>query len=433
MKKGYELKDFFTIDDFDIEGKTVLLRIDVNSAVINGKVVMNGRIEGHAGTIEELLDRKARVVALAHQGRVGKPDFLPLEQHARLLRRFVTIEYVKDVMGEVAIGAIKNLEDGEALLLENVRIIPEETLKGTPEKHSRSPFVRKLSPLVDYFINDAFSVAHRSHASIVGFAKALKSGMGSLMEKELMALEMSTLHAERPRVYVLGGSKPKDALDVMEFALSAGTADVILTTGVIGNIVLYASGVTAMSKEEKRDKDLMGSVKRAKKIMEMRGDRIKYPEDVAVEEGGMRKEIDADFVKPGQQICDIGEGTCRKYREIIRNAGTVIMKGPAGICEKEIFIKGTTELLKAVSFSKAFSLIGGGHTSTVMDMISIDRRETLNANGYVSLSGGALLRYLSGKSLPGIEVLRRREVSSFIGSPVARYEERKALPAAWSL
>lgn len=399
MKKGYELKDFFTIDDFDIEGKTVLLRIDVNSAVINGKVVMNGRIEGHAGTIEELLDRKARVVA---------------------------IEYVKDVMGEVAIGAIKNLEDGEALLLENVRTIPEET-------HSRSPFVRKLSPLVDFFLNDAFLVAHRSHASRVGFAKALKSGMGSLMEKELMALEMSTLHAERPRVYVLGGSKPKDALDVMEFALSAGTADVILTTGVIGNIVLYASGVTAMSKEEKRDKDLMGSVKKAKKIMEMRGDRIKYPKDVAVEEGGMRKEIDADFVKPGQQICDIGEGTCRKYREIIRNAGTVIMKGPAGICEKEIFMKGTTELLKAVSFYKAFSLIGGGHTSTVMDMIGIDRWETLNANGYVRLSGGALLRYLSGKSLPGIEVLRRREVSSLIGSPVARYEERKALPAAWSL
>ncbi len=175
------------------------------------------------------------------------------------------------------------------------------------------------------------------------------------------------------------------------------------------------------------------SVKRAKKIMEMRGDRIKYPEDVAVEEGGMRKEIDADFVKSGEKICNIGEGTCRKYRERIRNAGTVILKGPAGICEKEIFIKGTTELLKAVSFSKGFSLIGGGHTSTVMDMIGIDRRETLNANGYVSLSGGALLRYLSGKSLPGIEVLRRREVSSFIGSPVARYEERKALPAAWSL
>lgn len=422
----YELKDFFTMDDFDVEGKTVLLRTDLNSTVINGKVVMNGRIVGHAGTIEELLDRKARVVALAHQGRVGQPEFLPLEQHARLLRRLVTIEYVKDVMGDVAIGAIKNMGDGEALLLDNVRTIPEETLKWTPEKHSRSLFVRKLSPLVDYFINDAFSVAHRSHASIVGFAKALKSGMGSLMEKELMALKKSTLHAERPRVYVLGGSKPKDALDVMEFALSAGKADVILTTGVIGQIFLYASGVTAMSKEEKRDKDLMGSVKRAKKIME-KYDKIMYPEDVAVEEGGMRKEIDADFVKSGEQICDIGEGTCRKYGAIIRNAGTVIMKGPAGICEKEIFIKGTRELLKAISFSKAFSLIGGGHTSTVMDMIGIDRREKLNENGYVSLSGGALLMYLSGKSLPGIEVLRRREVSSLIG--VAKSEERAAVLA----
>ena len=329
-------------------------------------------------------------------------------------------------MGEVAIGAIKNLEDGEALLLENVRTIPEETLKWTPEKHSRSLFVRKLSPLVDYFINDAFSVAHRSHASIVGFAKVLKSGMGSLMEKELMALEKSTHHAERPRVYVLGGSKPKDAFDVMEFALSVGKADVILTTGVIGNIFLHASGVTAMSKEDKRDKDLTGSVKRAKKIME-KSDKIKYPVDVAVEEGGMRKEIEADFVKSGEQICDIGEGTCRQYGEIIRNAGTVIMKGPAGICEKEIFIKGTRELRKAISFSKAFSLIGGGHTSTVMNTIGIDKRETLNANGYVSLSGGALLRYLSGKSLPGIEVLKRREVSSLIR--VARSEEKAAVLA----
>lgn len=402
---SYESKDFFTMDDFDVEGKTVLLRVDVNSPTIYGRVVMNGRIEGHAKTIKELSDRKAKVVVLAHQGRLGGPDFLSLEQHASLLRQFIDLEYVEDVMGEAVIGGIDRMGAGDVLLLGNVRAIPEETLKRTPEEHSRSLFVRGLSIFADLFINDAFPVAHRAHASVVGFPKVMMSGIGRLMEKELMALERATNHIERPCVYVLGGSKPGDVLDMMKFTLKAGKADFILTTGVIGCIFLHASGVIALSKAEKSDKHFMECVKSAKKIMELGGDKIKYPEDVAVDEGGMRMEIGADFVKPGQQICDIGELTCRKYGEIIRNAGTVIMKGPAGMCEEEKFMKGTIELLKAISFSKAFALIGGGHTSSAMSILGMDKGKMHNV--HVSLAGGAFLRYLSGMSLPGIEVLMR--------------------------
>ncbi len=396
----YKLEDFRVMDDFVVDGKTVLLRIDVNSTVINGEVKLNERIVRHADTIRELQAKNARVVAIAHQGRAGKPDFLPLEQHAQLLRQFVDISYVPDITGEAAQNAIHALNDGEAILLENVRMDPEETLKRTPDRHSRSQLVRTLAAHADYFINDAFSVAHRSHASIVGFPRVLESCVGRQMEKELSALEKA--HAERPVVYVLGGSKPEDVLDVMAFVLRAGTADAILTTGVIGNIFMYADGAALMDAEQK--KKYLVSLKRAKKLMT--SGKILYPVDVAVELEGKREELNVRKLAPDQHALDIGEETCGIYREIIMNAGTVIMKGPAGMCEKPQFVEGTKALLKAIIASDAFHLIGGGHTSSVLDMIDIERMDS--QKGYVSLAGGALLMYLAGKPLPGLDVLRMR-------------------------
>jgi phosphoglycerate kinase len=396
-----QLSDFLTMDDFDVAGKTVLFRADINSVVINGKVQMKERIVENAKTIRELSDKKARVVILAHQGRTGGDDFLPLEQHAQLLSKIVDLTYIDDIIGPAARAAIKNLDDGEVLLLDNVRMLAEETLLRSPEQHAKSFFVRRLAPLADIYINDAFSVAHRSHASVVGFPKVLDAGVGRLMENELNALERAVHRIERPCVYVLGGVKPEEVFDIIEFALDSREVDYILTAGGIGNIFMYANGMIPM----KVDKRLLESVSRAKRIQERAGNKIKYPWDLAIELEGKREEIPVEQVKPNQPIYDIGQRTIEKYSEIIRNARTVIMKGPAGFYEKEGFAKGTREIFKAISNSDAFSLLGGGHTSAAISDVGIDKREMTQA--HVSLAGGAFLRYLLGDQLPGIEVLKR--------------------------
>lgn len=400
MGMSEALDDFLTLDDFDVAGKTVLFRADLNSVIINGKVQMKERIEENAKTIRELAERNAKVVILAHQGRAGGKDFLPLEQHAQLLSTIADVTYLDDIIGPAAQAAIKKLDDGDVLLLENVRLLAEETLDKTPEEHSRSVFVQKLTPLADIYINDAFSVAHRMHASVVGFPMLLDSGVGRLMESELTALERAVNHIERPCVYVLGGVKPEEVFDIIDFALESDDVDFILTTGGVGNLFMYANGMIPM----KADKYLLESVSRAKRIQERAGTKIKYPWDLAIDRGGKREEIPVDQVKPNQPIYDIGQKTIEIYSEIIKNARTVIMKGPAGFYEKDGFAEGTRELFKAISNSDAFSLLGGGHTSAAISEVGMDKREM--ANAHVSLAGGAFLRYLLGKPLPGIEVLK---------------------------
>ncbi|MBE0515990.1 MAG: phosphoglycerate kinase [Methanophagales archaeon] len=398
-----ELKAFLTLDDFDVAGKTALFRADVNSVVINGKVQMKERIVENAKTIRELSEKNAKVVILAHQGRAGGNDFLPLEQHARLLGKIVDLTYVDDIIGPAAQESIKNLDKGDVLLLDNVRMLAEETLDKTPEEHAKSIFVRRLAPLADIYINDAFSVAHRAHASVVGFPMVLDAGVGRLMERELGALERAAHRIERPCVYVLGGVKPEEVFDIIDFALRSREVDSILTSGLIGNIFLYANGIIPM----KVDTRLLESVSRAKRILEQAGNRIKYPEDVAIEVEGRRGEIPVEQVKPNQPLYDIGEKTIETYSGIIREARTVIMKGPVGFYENADFAKGTREIFKAISNSNAFSLLGGGHTSAAISEVGMDKREMTHA--HVSLAGGAFLRYLLGKPLPGIEVLKRKK------------------------
>ncbi len=397
------LEDFLTIDDFDVKGKTVLFRADINSVVIDGKVQMKERIVENAKTIRELSDKKAKVVILAHQGRVGREDFLTLEQHAELLRTLIDLKYIDDIIGPAAREAIKKLRAGEVLLLDNVRMLAEETLSRSPEEHARSIFVHKLAPLADIYINDAFSVAHRSHASVVGFPTVLDAGIGRLMEKELRSLRRSFHNIKSPCIYLLGGVKPEEVFDIMEHTLKRKKVNRILTSGCVGTMFLYARGIIEPGEEEKSDKQFMKNLERAKQILQMSDDRIWYPEDVAVEIGGKREEIPVDVIKPKQHIYDIGERTSERYAGEIRDAKTVIMKGPAGFYEKKEFRKGTEELLHAVSTSDAFSLIGGGHTSAAMSTLGINKTKHTR----VSLAGGAFLQYLLEKDLPGIEVLKR--------------------------
>lgn len=407
---------FKTLDDMDVGGKTVILRIDLNSPVDpqTGRIRDNERIRAHARTVRELAERGARVVVLAHQGRRGEPDFLPLEEHAALLSKHVgrPVKYVPDLVGERAIEAIKAMRDGEIVLLENVRTLEEETREGAPEEHSRGRLVSTLAPLAQLFVQDAFSAAHRAHASIIGFAHVLPTVAGRVMEQELRALSKVLEEVERITL-VMGGNKPDDCLAVVEAFIARGRAPEIkrlLSAGVLGELFLSAEGKRLGEETEaylrkKGFDQLLGKAEEVKKSL---GERVETPLDLAYERDGKRVEIRVEKLPAPGMILDIGEKTAEKYAQQILEAGeeeAIIVKGPAGAYEREEFRKGTKIIYDALARTRAFTLIGGGDSSTAITLVS-HRPEEFS---YVSLGGGALIRYLSGKKMPGIEVLMKRE------------------------
>lgn len=407
------MKNFYTLDDFNFKDKTVLVRVDINSPFDEqtGKIIDNERIREHAKTIKELSDKNAKVVILSHQGRRGDPDFVHLNQHANLLSKYVgkKIEFVDDIIGKKAIEKIKSLKSGEILLLDNVRFLDEETLELSPEEHARSELVRVLAPLADYFVSDGFSVAHRSHASVVGFAKVLPSIAGRVMEREINSIER-IFTTKGKGVFILGGAKVEECLDIMDYLFKnkPSSIDCVLTCGVLGELFLAAKGYV----QGKPTADFLAKkgfykfTPKIKELLEEYGKRIEIPIDVAFDANG-RKEIDIEELPVEAQLLDIGKKTVEKYSQIIKKADTIVVKGPAGVYEKDKFEIGTKLLLQVVANSKAFSLIGGGDTIAAIEKIGIDKKKF----SYVSLGGGALITYLSGKPMPGIDILKKSKVS----------------------
>jgi phosphoglycerate kinase len=364
------------------------------------------RLREHAKTIRELAEKGAKTVILAHQGRKGDPDFIHLNQHAELLSKHIgkTVQFVEDIIGEKAIEKIKSLKPGEILLLDNVRFLEDETEEKTPEEHTKSQIVKKLAPLADVFVNDAFSASHRSHASIVGFTTILPAYAGRVMEKELLACQ-KVFKPKHPYVFILGGAKPDDCLKIMKFMFEKRVLDQALTCGILGELFLSAKGFmhgkgTADFLSKKGFYKLIPEVK---EILEKYQDKIETPIDVAFESSEGRKEIPIEELPIEEQVLDIGTKTAEKYSKLIKKAKTIVMKGPAGVYEKKGFELGTKLILEAIANSKAFSLIGGGDTLLAIEKLGIDR----NKFSYISLGGGALITYLSGKPMPGVEALKK--------------------------
>ena len=404
---------FRTLDDVDVKGKTVIVRVDINSPVDpeTKRIQDNERLRAHAETLRELAEKGAKVVVLAHQGRKGDPTFLPLKQHAELLSKHVGrgVKYVPDLLGEEAEKAVKSLRGGEILLLENVRTLDEETVEAEPADHAKGKLVSKLAPLADLFVMDAFSAAHRAHASVVGFAHLLPTVAGRVMERELRAL--SEILEARPKIILfMGGNKPEDCVAVVESILGRGKPEVraLLTAGILGQLFLMARGVDLgePSIQYIRKKGFDKFLDRVSGLMERLGGKVLVPDDVAYEADGGRAETPVENLPAPGAIMDIGEKTARRYGELIRSASkdeAIIVKGPAGAYEREEFRKGTKIVYEALAESKAFTLIGGGDSSTAIRMVGLKAEDF----SYVSLGGGALIRYLSGKKMPGIEILKK--------------------------
>ncbi len=395
------------MDDFDFRNKTVLVRVDFNSPVDpKTKIILEDvRIRMHGETtIKELSQRGARVVILAHQGRPGESDFISLERHARILGNILSkpVKYIDDLFGEKAKKAIENLKSGEILVLKNVRTYSEEQKKRTPEEHAKSDFVKSLAPLVDVFVNDAFAAAHRAHISIVGFTAVLPSVAGRIMERELDALSKALESPKKPCVFVIGGAKADDALRISKYVLDNKIADNILTGGVAGHLFLAAKGADLgkPNVEFLKKKELMSYVSGIKELIKKYPDQIKTPSDLAVDVDGKRREITVENLPTNYPICDIGTRTIQYYSEIIENAKSIVISGPVGIFENKEFLTGTKEILEAIATSKAFSLVGGGHTVAAVEQFDLEKKM-----GYVSTAGGALIEFLMGEKLPGVAAL----------------------------
>jgi len=400
---------FLTINDFDFKNKVTLLRVDFNSPIDpqTKKVLDDTRIQAHAETtIKELVQKGAKVVVLAHQGRPGDPDFTPLKQHAEILSKILKkpVKYVDDVFGEKAQKAIKQLKSGEVLVLENVRTFKDEQNKGSPEDHAKSEFVKKLAPLADVFVNDAFAAAHRAHISIVGFTAVLPSVAGRIMERELKALKKVLEAPEKPCVFIMGGAKGDDSLDISRYVLKNRIADYVLTGGVIGHIFLVAKGVNLgkPNMEFLEKKELMGLVPGIKELMKEYPKAIMVPIDVAMDVEKKRKEIAVSKLPTNNAICDIGTETIKKYGEVLRKAKSIVISGPMGVFENKEFMLGTRRTFEAIAASKAFSLVGGGHTVAAVEELGLADKMS-----YVSTAGGALIEFLMGKQLPGVVALEK--------------------------
>ena len=398
------MKDYLTMDDVILDNKRVLVRVDFNSPMDpSGNILDDKRIKSHLDTLRALED--CRVVLMAHQSRAGKKDYTTLEAHARqatrLLRRDVV--YIDDIFGSHAREAIKSLLPGEVILLENTRFYAEENMNRTPADHAKSHMVKKLAPLFDLFINDAFAVSHRSHCSVVGFTEVLPSIAGILMDKEITALDKGMKGNEHPTVFSLGGTKADDSIKVTKNVLGRGGADKILTSGVVATVFMMAAGIDVGDANRKfvEDQEYLEQIPIAAKLLREYPGKIAMPVDVALNKNGERVEVAVDTLPTDLPIADIGLETIVNYSKDLKDARVTVTNGPTGIFEQEKFRLGTAELLKAATQS-GYSIVGGGHSIAAIDQLGLESKFS-----HVSMGGGASITYLSGEPLPGIEALKK--------------------------
>ena len=403
-----------TLDDFAWGGKVVLCRVDINAPLDRetGGLRDVTRLKGCAPTVRELAEAGARVVLLAHQGGdLEYHNYASTEPHAAVMSELTgrPVGFVDDVCGPAARDAVGRLADGDVLLLDNVRFCGEELtlferkLELSPEDQAKTLVVRKLAPLADLYVCDAFAAAHRSQPTLVGFEQLLPSAMGRLFEKEYANLARLREEPARPCVFVLGGTKIQEAFPMMAAALADRTVDTVLTAGMVANVMLAARGVDLgeLSTDFIAVSQLDKFVDESKDLITEYGDQIVLPTDLACVVDGARKEVAVADLPAPWQLVDIGHATVDDYATRIAAAGTVFVNGPAGVFEQPETEYGTRALWEAMADTAGFSALGGGDSVTAMNRFGLSGRFD-----YVCTAGGAMVQFLSGKPMPVIEALK---------------------------
>ncbi len=393
-------KPFRTLDDVDVAGKRILVRVDLNVPMENGKVTDLTRLERIAPTITELSGKGGRVILLAHFGRPkGHDPKDSLQPVAAVLAQVIKrpVAFAADCVGDVAAAAVAALRDGEILCLENTRFHPGE------EKNDPA-FVAALARLGDLWVNDAFSAAHRAHASTEGLGHALPAYAGRTMQAELDALSKALEHPTKPVVAIVGGAKVSTKLDLLGNLVDK--VDALIIGGGMANTFLHAQGVKVG--KSLAEKDLAATALRIMDKAEAANCAIVLPVDAVVayhfEANAPSQAYGLDAIPADAMILDIAPQSIARVNAVIDDAATLVWNGPLGAFEMHPFDKGTVAAAKhAAARTKANRLVsvaGGGDTVAALNQAGV-----ADAFTYISTAGGAFLEWMEGKPLPGVEVL----------------------------
>ena len=378
------------ITDVDFSDRIVLLRADYNVPLKNGKIQDSMRIEASLETIRYILNNGAKqLIIMSHLGR-------PEGKVVQDLRLNPVAEKLSELLG----AEVKKLDDCIDVKIPEDRIVLLENLRfHEEEKENEGMFARKLAAPVDVFVNDAFSVCHREHASVVGIPRLLPSCAGFQLIRETINLDLDNIG--KPAVAVMGGVKVSTKIKLIENLLKK--VDIILIGGAMMFTFLKAMGFEVGKSRYEED-----NVKIAKKLLEKSGKKIVLPIDAVVsdkiEEDSVPRNVSVENIRKQDIGVDIGEATVNYYKQILEGAKTIVWNGPLGVMEVEQFSKGTREIASCIASLKAVSIIGGGDTSDVLDNLEISDKFT-----FVSTAGGAALQFLEGTPLPGLVALDESE------------------------
>ncbi len=383
-----------SLEEVDVEGKRILLRTDLNLPVEDGEPRKTVRFERYLGTIEELSNKGAKVVVVAHQGRPARKDFLSLEQHSEILSDSLgqDVRFVPSFFGPELGETIAGMQEGDLAMLENIRFLSEELQTASPERHATDFFVERMSKYFDMYVDDAFSAAHRSHGSMVGFTEMLDSYAGTVMQRELESCTKVREEFENG-VLVLGGEKPSDLVGIIDEMIES--VDKVLLGGIPGELALIAEGEELGEKKDWiEEKGLDSKKQELLELIERHEDKFMLPEDIVTDSGNYEvSEV------PDEMTWDIGEKTAENYADEIRSADAVMMKGPMGAFEEHA--EGTKKVVAAIAENSGFTVLGGGHTSSLVQRFDHELEEF----SHVSIAGGAFVRFVSGEELPAVEAL----------------------------
>jgi len=384
-----------TVRDIDVKGMRVLVRVDYNVPIKEGKVGDDTRIRAAMPTLNYLLEHGAAVILCSHLGRPkGGPDpkysLKPVAEYLSQLSG-KSVAFAEDCVGPAAEAAAKALKPGDILLLENTRFHPEE------EKNDLE-LAKKMASLADVYVNDAFGSAHRAHSSTEGVARFLPAVAGFLMEEEIKYLGQAIANPKKPFVAILGGAKISDKIGVIRNLLTK--ADQVLIGGGMANTFFKAQGYPVADSLVEDE-----ALETARELLQVGGTRLRLPVDMMVadkfEAEAASKIMPMGPVPEGWRIMDIGPQTVAAYAKTIANAGTVVWNGPMGVFEFPKFAQGTFGVAKAVAESKAISIIGGGDSVAAVTAAGLADRIT-----HISTGGGASLEMLEGLVLPGLAALQ---------------------------
>lgn len=388
-----------TIRDYDLSGKKVIIRVDFNVPIKDGKITDDNRIKASLETINYAINNNAKVILMSHLGRIKTEEDKiknTLEPVALRLSELLDKEiiFVDETRGKILEDAISELKPGEILLMENTRF---EDLNNKAESSNSEELGKYWASLGDIYINDAFGTSHRSHASNVGIASNLPNGIGFLIEKEIKEIEQTIKNPQRPFTVILGGSKVKDKIGVIENLVNI--ADYILIGGAMAYTFLKASGIeigSSLLDEE--------SIDFCKNILKKYSDKIILPIDsvnaLEISEEVPPRECFINEIKENEIGLDIGYNTVKLFKQYLQKSKTIIWNGPLGYFEIEAFSNGTKKICEVLKDIDDKKIVGGGDTGAAI--IEFGYKDSVS---FISTGGGASLEMLEGKKLPGIEII----------------------------